>query len=131
MSEIEVTIQMLRINPIHDRWELQFKDKADHYLPVFLDESQAKLIGEEMKRPYSVAPADIAIAGIDLKVYRLESVIVDDLRGGILNTKLILKYENKHFKLTCTAEKAIVLALREGVPILMEEKELKVKANQS
>ena len=131
MSEIEVTIQMLRINPIHNKWELHFKDKAEHYFSVFLDESQAKLIGEEMKRPYSVALADIAIVGIDFKVYKLESVIVDDLKGGVLNTRLTLQYNNKLFQLDCSAEKAIVLALREGVPILMEEKELKVKANQS
>ena len=118
---VEVAIQSLRVNPIHNKWELHFKDNTDHYLPVFLEEHQASLIGMEMRKPGSVEPADIAIAGIDLKVYKLESVIVDDLKGGILNTRLELKHNDRHLQVDYPAEKAIVLALKEGVPIIMEE----------
>lgn len=131
MNSIEVTIQSLRVNPIHNKWELHFKDNADHYLPVFLEEHQVSLIGREMRRPGSVEPADVAIAGIDLKVYELESVIVNDLKGEILNTKLTLKHNNKHLKVDYPSEKAIVLALREGAPILMEEEYRSSKANKS
>lgn len=69
----------------------------------------------------SVEPADVAIAGIDLKVYRLESVIVNDLKRGMLNTRLELKHNNRHLQVDYPAEKAVVLALRAGAPILMEE----------
>ena len=121
MNLIEVTIQSLRVNPIHNKWELHFKDKDDHYLPVFLEKHQASLIGKEMRKPGSVEPVDVAIAGIDFKVDRLESVIIDDLKRGALNTRLTVKHGNKHLQVEYPVEKAIVLALREGAPIFMEE----------
>jgi bifunctional DNase/RNase len=129
MSQLGVAIRMLRINPIHNKWELMFEDKAGHYLPVFLDKGQANLIRKEMIKPGSVEPNYVVIAELDFRVDRLESVIVDDLKGGILKTKLIVHHNNKQLQLDCPAEKAIVLALREGIPILMEEKKLKAKAN--
>lgn len=114
---------------MHNRWELHFKDKADHYFPVFLEEHQANLIGEEMRKPGSVSSSDVAIAGIDFRVYKLESVVADDLKGGVLNTRLVLKYKNRHLQVNCPAEKAVVLALKEGVPILMEENGPEIEAN--
>ena len=129
MSPIEVTIQSLRINPIHNKWQLMFENQAGHYLPVFLEESQANLIRQEMIKPGSVELGDIEIPSIDFKANRLESVIINDLKGNILKTRLIIQHDNEYLQIDCPVEKAIVLALREGVPILMEDKNIKNKAN--
>ena len=99
-----------------------FKDETDHYLPVYPEEYQADLVREEMIKSCSEEEDGIAVDALDFNVDRLESVIVEGLKEGILNTRLIVARNNKNVKLDYPAEKAIVLALRNGVPILIEER---------
>ena len=127
---VEATVQSLRVNPIHHKWELMFKDTDGHYLPVYQEEYQADLIRKEMIKPGSVEEGEITIDGIDFKIDKLKSVIVNDLKEGILNTRLTVIQNNEQLKLNYPAEKAIVLALRKGAPILMDEKNIKNKSNK-
>ena len=119
MKQLELTIQSLRVNPIHNKQELMFVDDDEHYLPAYLEEYQADLIRMAMIEPGSVEGNNIAIEGIDFNIDRLEAVIVDGLKEGALNTTLHVTQRSKHIQVSCPAEKAIALALSKGVPMVM------------
>ena len=72
-----------------------------------------------MIKPYSLKLSDIAIPDIDFKANRIVSVIIDDLKKGILKTQLVLQLNDVVSQVDYPAEKAIALALKEGIPIVM------------
>ncbi len=94
-------------------------DEDGHYLPAYLEEHQADLIRMAMVEPDSIEGNDIAIEGIDFEMDRLESVVIDALKEGALNTTLHVTQRSKHIQVPCPAEKAIALALSKGVPMVM------------
>ncbi len=122
MRQIKMSVESLRQSPVNNRWVLMLRDEAErHYLPVYMGEPQANLIREELVNSGSSKPSDASLAGVDFKVDRLESVTIDRFRDGIFHAKLLLDNDKGSREMECQTAQAIALALRDVVPILVNE----------
>ena len=72
-------------------------------------------------KPNAPKERDPSLEEIDFKTSRLKSIIIDRFVDNVFYTKLIIERDNKCHELRCQTGKAIVLALRQGAPILIDE----------
>lgn len=124
MAAVEMEIESVRRNSWSDEWTVNLKEKgAERCLPVYVGSRQASLIGRELQGiGYSeLEDYVLCLTGIDTANSKVESVIINRFEGNIFYAKLLLSQHDKHCEVDCPTAVALVLAVRAGAPIFVEE----------
>ncbi len=122
MGQVRITIESLRRSPLNNKSSLLLKDKAtERYISIYLGESEANSIRNALMKPGSSKEGFPSLEEIDFKAHRLKSIIIDRFVDNVFYTKLIVERDNENLKIECPTGQAIVSALREDVPILIDE----------
>jgi bifunctional DNase/RNase len=117
-----LTIQSLRRSPLNNKQSLLLKDEAtERYISIYIGESEANSIGNILINHNAPKEREPSLEEIDFMTSRLKSIIIDRFVDNVFYTKLIIERDNKCHELRYQTGKAIVSALREGVPILIDE----------
>ena len=122
MGQARMSIESLRRSPLNNKQSLLLKDKAtERYISIYIGEPEANSIRKILTEPNASKERGHLLEEIDFKTSRLKSIIIDRFVDNVFYTKLIIERDKKCHELRCQTGKAIVLALREGVPILIDE----------
>lgn len=122
MGQVRITIESLRRSPLNNKSSLLLKDEAtERYISIYIGESEANSIRNALMKPGSSKEGDPSLEEIDFQAHKLKSIIIDRFVDNVFHTKLIVERDNGCHKLECQTGRAIVLALREGAPILIDE----------
>ncbi len=121
MGQARMSIESLRRSPLNNKQSLLLKDEAtERYISIYIEETEANSIRKLLTKPNAPKERDLSLEEIDFKTSRLKSVIIDRFVDNVFYTKLIVERDNGCHKLECLTGKAIVLALRQGAPILID-----------
>ena len=121
MGQARISIESLRRSPLNNKQSLLLKDEAtERYISIYIEETEANSIRKLLTKPNAPKERDLSLEEIDFKTSRLKSVIIDRFVDNVFYTKLIVERDNGCHKLECLTGKAIVLALRQGAPILID-----------
>lgn len=122
MGQARMAIESLRRSPLNNKQSLLLKDDTTkRYISIYIEESEANSIRKILTKPNAPKERDPSLEEIDFKTSRLKSIIIDRFVDNVFYTKLIIERDNKCHELRCQTGKAIVLALRQGAPILIDE----------
>jgi len=122
MGQARMSIESLRRSPLNNKCSLLLEDEAtERYISIYIGESKANSIRKILTKPNAPKERDLSLEEIDFKTSRLKSIIIDRFVDNVFYTKLIIERDNKCHELRCQTGKAIVLALRQGAPILIDE----------
>lgn len=122
MGQVRMSIESLRRSPLNNKQSLLLKDEAtERYISIYIEETEANSIRKLLIKPNALKERGLSLEEIDFKTNRLKSIIIDRFVDNVFYTKLIIVRDNGCHKLECLTGKAIVLALREGAPILIDE----------
>jgi len=124
MAEVEMVIDSLRQSPVKHQWVAVLKDKlAERYLPIYIGSSQAESLKKELtdirpSRPLGDDPISKDIKTIGSKI---RSVKIDKFEDNKFSAKLVLVAPNKSYEVDWPVAKALAIAVRAKVPILVDE----------
>ena len=120
MPYIEMTIDSLRHAMHKDQWLILLEDKANHrYLPVYVDKAWADAIAKIMMNEMSEEVIDSDIEGRIKQMRDMGSEVVlmiDDAGDGVYKARFV----RQGCEIECGVGKGLVMAVRDGVPIVVE-----------
>ena len=117
MAQVEMEIDSVRRGMLKEEWTIVLKErKGKHYLPIFVNKSEADLIGRELlyliKRQLpsfdqelrQKASLDLQLGDIETKIgvslvsCKLESVIINFSGNNTFPTHLLLTFQDKPYE---------------------------------
>lgn len=121
---IEMSFSGLRTCQVDRQPVMLLREKGGNcYLPIVIGpyEAQAISLGWQKvttPRPMSHDLMRNMLANLGTQ---LTSVLVNDFKGGIFYARLVMDDNGRHAEVDCRPSDAVALAVRLGVPILVEE----------
>jgi len=121
MARIEMMIDGLRQSPASHQWVVVLKDKSEErYLPIWIGPLQA----EALKRELTNAGPSEPIGDDPAFRSKVTSVKIDKLENNEFSARLEPVTFGKSHEVDCPAAKALAIAVRAKVPILVDEEVL-------
>ncbi|MFO7773660.1 MAG: bifunctional nuclease family protein [Dehalococcoidia bacterium] len=121
---IEMTIQTMAISPENYRGLVILKEETGEcYLPIWVGSAEAgaiaaKLQGADMPRPLS---HDLLCSVIGNLKASVDSVVINELRDDTFYARILLNTSEGQTDVDSRPSDALAVAVRAGVPILVEE----------
>jgi len=129
MAHVEMQIDSVRQATHASEWVVLLKEqRAERYLPAYIGSPQADAIKQALMGTPSPESADdtLSLSGIDVPLSRVESasVVVKQFEDNAFNVRLLLTYQGRSCSFVCPTARALVLGMRAGARILVEEQVL-------
>lgn len=126
MTLKECTIDSVRKNLRNREWIILLKDKdREQYLPICIGQNQANIVKRALvhdyKCHYEIRHYEHFLAGADIFLSTLESVIVSMPQDLLFRAKLLIKESGKSYEFDCPVAGALTLAFRRKAKILVDE----------
>ncbi len=127
MSYVEMVIDSLRHAMHKDEWVILLKDKAgQRYLPVYVDKACADMVGKILMGEECGEVIDAEIEG---RIKQMQDkgddvrLLIDDAGDGRFKSRFAGQGDES-FDIECSFGKALAMAMKTGVDILVEKKAL-------
>ena len=126
MALKECTIDSVTCNLRNREWIILLREKdREQYLPICIGQNQANIVKRELvhdyKYYYESKYYERFLAGTDIFMSTLESVIVGMPQDLLFRAKLLLKESGNSFEIDCPVAGALALAFRRKAKILVDE----------
>ena len=127
MSNIEMVIDSIRVSLMNYQKVVILREKnGERYLPIWIDPGGADSIAVKMQNVHVPRPLthDFVCAIINTLGSSVRSAIVDKLEKDTFHAKLVITVNEKEKEVDCRPSDALAVAVREGIPIFVNEKVL-------
>ena len=126
MALKECTIDSVRRSLKTGEWIILLRDKdIEQYLPICIGRNQANIVRRELlhdyKYYYESKYYERFLAGTDIFMSTLESVMVSIPHDFIFRARLLLKECGNSYEIDCPVAGALALAFRREAKILVDE----------
>lgn len=124
---VSVTVSGVGTNPLTQTSAVLLYAEAENLLlPIFIGSAEAGAIGRYLDGVRTLRPMTHDLIGnlLDVLDGRLERVMVSDFRDNTYLAVLIIRMDDKVFRLDARPSDAIAVALKQGAPIDVERKVL-------
>jgi len=121
---IEMTIDSIRVSLMNYQRVVILKEKtAERYLPIWIGPAEADAIAVRLQGVTTPRPLthDLLSSVIDALGATVSSIIVSDLKNDTFYAKIILNVDGGQMEVDSRPSDALALAVREEVPIYVEE----------
>ena len=121
---IEVTIDSIRVSLMNYQRVVILKEKmAERYLPIWIGPAEAEAIAVKLQGVNVPRPLTHDLLGlvIDALGATVNSIIVCDLKNDTFYAKVLLNVDGGQTEVDSRPSDALALAVREGVPIYVDE----------
>jgi len=130
MADIELTIDSIRVSLHNYQRVVILKEKdADRYLPVWVGPAEADAIAVKLQDVSVPRPLthDFICMIVDSMGGHVREAVISDLINDTFFSKIIIKTNNNEdIEIDCRPSDALAVAVRLDVPILTNEKILKI-----
>ena len=126
MAQVEMIIDSVRRATHTDEWVVLLKVKLrERYLPIYIGSSQANEITRALEgKPFSESLGDSCglphIATI-LPMAESASVTITKFENDTFYARLSIDYRGKNCEVECSVAKALVLGVRAGAQLFVDE----------
>jgi bifunctional DNase/RNase len=126
MALKECTIESVRRFLRIGEWIILLRDKdKEQYLPICIGQNQANIVKRELihdyKYYYESKYYERFLAGTDIFMSTLESVVVSIPQDLLFSAKLVIKESGESHEIDCPVAGALALAFRREAKILVDE----------
>lgn len=123
MNRIEMVIDSVRTELLYYQCVVLLKDKSEQrYLPIYLRKADGEEIRNLSEGKEAADPSYFDYLSLSVTApAKPASIVIDRLDGSIFRSKVEYLQDSNLRGFDCSAAKAIALALKEKVPIYVEE----------
>jgi len=121
---IEMMIDSIRVSLMNYQRVVILKEKmADRYLPIWIGPAEADAIAVKLQDVTVPRPLthDLLRSVIDALGATINSIIVSELKNDTFYAKIVLNVDGGQMEVDSRPSDALALAVRAGVPILVDE----------
>ena len=127
MANIEVTIDTVRVSSANHNAVVILKETmSDRYLPVWIGLAEADAITTRLQGvlPFRPLTHDFTCSVIDALGGSLDSVVISGLENNTFYARVTIAASEGQKEIDCRPSDAMAMAVRKGIPILVDEQVL-------